>query len=169
MQWKESTEGWPECPLVASESPTIKSYWVQRDHLCLWDGVLYRCWESISGDKEHWQLVVLKSLIKKDILRQVHDAPIAGHLGTKKTLARVRGRFFQSGYGWDVQCWCRECDLCFCHKGPSKCPNAPKKTYNVRAPLERMAINIIGPLLTTDSRTKYAPVVVDYFTKWTYM
>ena len=64
-----------------------------KAHLCLWDGVLYRCWESISGDKEHWQLVVLKSLIKKDILRQVHDAPIAGHLGTKKTLARVRGRF----------------------------------------------------------------------------
>ena len=165
IQWKESTEGRPEWQSVASESPTVKYFWAQWDRLCLREGVLYRRWESVSGDKEHWQLVVPNSL-KEDILRQVHDGPTAGHLGTKKTLARVREQFFWGGYGRDVQRWCRECDLCSLRKGPSKRPRAPMKTYNVGAPLERMAIAFTGPLPTTNSGNKYVLLVSDYFKKW---
>ena len=68
------------CP----QSPTVKCYWAQWDRLTLIDGVLHRRWESVAGDKEHWQLLGPKDL-KDAILREVHDVPAAGHLGAKKT------------------------------------------------------------------------------------
>ena len=103
VQWKEAEKGRPEWPSVASYSPTEKSYWAQWDRLSLREGVLYRRWESASGDKEHWQLIVPQSL-KDDVLRQVHDCPTAAHLGKKKTLGRLRERFFWSGCGVNVTC-----------------------------------------------------------------
>ena len=166
VQWKEAEEGRPEWPSVVSYSPTVKSYCAQWDWLSLREGVLYRRWESVSGDKEHWQLIVPQSL-KDDVLRQVHDSPTAAHLGKKKTLGRLRERFFWSGCDRDVRRWCRECDLCASRKGPSKRPRAPMKAYNVGAPLERIAIDVTGPLPSTDSGNKYVLVVADYFTKWT--
>ena len=41
------------------------------------------------------------------------------------------------------------------------------KTYNVGAPMERIAINVMGPLPIIDRENKYVLVISDYFTKWT--
>ena len=41
------------------------------------------------------------------------------------------------------------------------------KAYNVGAPLERIGLDVTGPLPSTDSGNKYVLVVADYFTKWT--
>ncbi|GFX48941.1 retrovirus-related Pol polyprotein from transposon 412 [Trichonephila clavipes] len=38
--------------------------------------------------------------------------------------------------------------------------------YNVGAPFERIAFDILGPLPRTASGNKYLLVVMDYFTKW---
>ena len=40
-------------------------------------------------------------------------------------------------------------------------------TYNVGAPLERVALDVLGPLPTTERGNKYILVIADYFTKWT--
>ena len=39
--------------------------------------------------------------------------------------------------------------------------------YNVGAPMEGIAADILGPLPTSDSGNKYLLIVADYFTKWT--
>ena len=41
------------------------------------------------------------------------------------------------------------------------------KTYNVGAPMERIAIDVMGPLPPTDRDNKYILVISDYFAKWT--
>ena len=40
------------------------------------------------------------------------------------------------------------------------------QVYNVGAPLERLAIDVIGPLPETDQGNRYILVVMDYFSKW---
>jgi hypothetical protein len=35
------------------------------------------------------------------------------------------------------------------------------------APMERIAVDILGPLSLSDSGNKYLLIVADYFTKWT--
>ena len=41
------------------------------------------------------------------------------------------------------------------------------KQYVVGAPMERIAMDILGPLPMTPRSNRYVLVVSDYFTKWT--
>ena len=41
------------------------------------------------------------------------------------------------------------------------------RTYNVGAPLERVALDILGPLPDSDRGNKYILIIGDYFSKWT--
>ena len=40
------------------------------------------------------------------------------------------------------------------------------KQLNVGAPLERVAVDVMGPLPTSTSGNKYILILGDYFTKW---
>ena len=75
VQWKESKEGRPEWPKVASENPAVKSYLAQWDRLSLQNGVLYRRWESECGDNEYWQLVVPVSCRLKRCSEEITQRP----------------------------------------------------------------------------------------------
>ena len=58
------------------------------------------------------------------------------------------------------------CDLCASRRGPPRKQRAPMHRYNVGAPAERIALNVLGPLPTTESGNKYVLLVANYFTKW---
>ena len=135
----------------------FKRYWAQWSLLEVRDNVLFRKWESDRGDEIVWKLVLPDSL-KTEVLKQLHDSPAAGHLGFRKTTKRVKARFYWCGLQRDVKSWCVRCDLCASRKKPSKTP---------RAPMERIAIDVMGPLTETDRDNKYILVISDDFTKWT--
>lgn len=67
----------------------------------------------------------------------------------------------------DTQHICKVCDVCAARKKPTKHYQGPMKKYVVGAPMERIAIVIIGPLPETEKRNRYIIVIADYFTKWT--
>ncbi|GFU87335.1 retrovirus-related Pol polyprotein from transposon 412 [Trichonephila clavipes] len=83
-----------------------------------------------------------------------------------KTLHRVRERFFWGKVRADVEQWCKSCDACSARKGPKIRSRGKLHRYNVGAPFERIAFDILGPLPRTASGNKYLLVVMDYFTKW---
>ncbi|GFW21947.1 retrovirus-related Pol polyprotein from transposon 412 [Trichonephila clavipes] len=83
-----------------------------------------------------------------------------------KTLHRVRERFFWGKVRADVEQWCKSCDACSARKGPKICRRGKLHRYNVGAPFEHIAFDILGPLPRTASGNKYLLVVMDYFTKW---
>ena len=62
--------------------------------------------------------------------------------------------------------WCRNCDLCAQKRGPQKKIKAPMRKYIVGSPMERIALDVLGPLPLTESGNKYIVVIADYFTKW---
>ena len=70
-------------------SPTVKQFWLTRSQLKVQDGVLYYKWE---GHPARLLLLVPTSL-KEEVLQGCHDCPTSGHLGQKKTLARVKRSF----------------------------------------------------------------------------
>ncbi|GFV46059.1 retrovirus-related Pol polyprotein from transposon 412 [Trichonephila clavipes] len=51
-------------------------------------------------------------------------------------------------------------------RGPKIRSRGKLHRYNVGAPFERIAFDILGPLPRTASGNKYLLVVMDYFTKW---
>ena len=127
--------------------------------------MLYRLWETLSGDAIVKQLILPKSL-RSEVLQQLHNTQTAGHLGVAKTPSRVRERFYWVQCRHDVREWCRNCDLCAQKRGPQKKIKAPIAKYNVGSPMERIAIYVLGPLPITETGNKYILIVADYFTKW---
>ena len=82
-------------------------------------------------------------------IQQLHDTQMAGHLGVAKTLSRVRERFYWVQCRRDVQEWCHNCDAQ--KRGPQKKIKAPMAQYNTGSPMERIAIDVLGPLPITET------------------
>ncbi len=51
-------------------------------------------------------------------------------------------------------------------KGPKRKPKTQMKVFNVGAPLERIAVDVLGPSPISAKGNKYILIVGDYFTKW---
>lgn len=66
----------------------------------------------------------------------------------------------------DVNFLCKNCDKCAARKSPPKAHRTQLQKYVVGAPMERWAIDILGPLPLTNKKNSYLMVVGDYFTKW---
>ena len=162
---------WLEAGLVPEQCPThgsrhLQSLWAQRQQLTLRSGLLYRQWEDIpnKGLHKRLQLVLPRELIHA-VLTEVHNSATGGHLGVTKTLEKAR-RFYWPGQRRDVEDWCRSCTTCGARKSPSKRPRAPMQLERAGQPMQRVAMDILGPLPETPRGNKYVLVISDYFTKW---
>ena len=100
-----------------------------------------------------------------EVLRQLHDNPTVGHLGENKTLDKVRQRFYWAKCSADVRDWCKRCEVCARKKGPGRRKRSPLQRYDVGCPMERIALDVMGPFPETDAGNKYILVILDYFTK----
>ena len=66
----------------------------------------------------------------------------------------------------DVRSSIRKCERCAKRKSPPRRSRAPLQQIQVGFPLERVALDIIGPLPETKDGNRWILVVGDYFTKW---
>jgi hypothetical protein len=104
---------------------------------------------------------------REDVLQEHHNNRIAGHFGVAKTYQRLR----RSPYMWpkmreEVQECCRLCDVCARTKPPLTKFKAPMGGVGAGITMERIAIDVLGPLPEVESQNKYIIVMGDYFTKW---
>ena len=163
-EWKtqQFTPSWSD---ISEHSAETKFYWNRLDSLLLRYGLLCRKWESETGDSSELQIILPGSL-SSEILAEFHDSPSGGHLGITKTLSKIRLRLFWYGMRRDVKEWCRKCDRCAMRKTPKRKPRSALKQYNVGLPLERVGIDIIGPVIQSNLGNKYILTICDYFTKF---
>lgn len=165
FEWIKASSPKPEWSVVAGLSATTKSYWAQWESLLIHDGILCRKWENARGDQCHLQMIVPRAKVP-DVLRLYHDGCSGGHMGVKRTLLKIRERFYWIYCRDDVEDWCRKCTSCASVKGPHTRSRGSLQLYNVGAPWERIALDIAGPFPVTEAGNKYVMVVMDYFTKW---
>ena len=124
----------------------------------------FSCGQFPNGDEEKWLTIVPQNQ-KERIMAESHWAVSSGHSESRKLL-RLRGRFYWINMRRDVIEWCRDCTTCAAKKGPRRTPHAPLQIINVGSPMERVAIDITGPLPVSASGNRYILVVMDYFSKW---
>ena len=165
LLWKRNGTAQPAQQEVQGTSKATKSLWAQWNRLVLGNGVLYRQWQTEDGHGTQLQLVLPRSLVP-DILSALHDAPSAGHLGVNKTVERVRERFYWYSLQNDVQDWRWQCEKCARRNSPHATARVPLVSSCPGYPFKRIALDIMGPMPTTESGNKYFLVVGDYFTKW---
>ena len=88
-QWLKSNSIPNRCPEVIS--PNVRTLWNPRKQLVLENGILYRKWKDIPGGGLRPRLqLVLPVKLAPDILSGLHNLPVGGHMGVKKTLEKDR-------------------------------------------------------------------------------
>ncbi|CAG2199376.1 unnamed protein product [Mytilus edulis] len=122
-------------------------------------------WIHSTTEETILQLIVPNEL-KQEILEMLHDDVQSGHLGISKTTARVQNRFYWLGYKQDIIKHLQNCHVCNSRKQSPTRSRSRMKRYNVGVPLERVAMDLVGPFPLSYKGNKYALVVSDYFTKW---
>ena len=163
-QEKDETMGWllkakrelgvrPSWDAVTPATTTTKTYWLSWDRIALRDGVLCRRWESDTGAEIRWQ-ILLPSGLHATVLDELHGGKTGGHLGHRKTVGKVRQRYYWVGSDAAVRSWVRKCNGCARKKPPPRKPRAALQQRVVSEPMARVALDLVGPL------------VGDYFTKW---
>ena len=165
IERKKQGMGRPDWSVMSSRASADKSYWRMWDQLEVKQEVLYRKWESDEGDQTKWH-VVLPEKMRKEVVQELHGGKSSGHLGMKKTTGKVRMRFYWVGMDADIRSVVRKCDVCARRKTPLKKRKAPLQQESVGAPMERVALDVVGPLPETERGNKYILVVGDYFSKW---
>ena len=120
------------------ESKRLLQLW---DQLLLKDDVLYCRLPSATGSGLHNKLVVPK-VLHPEVLKELHEGSLGGHLGTKKTLWKLKERFYWLGHYKAVQQWCSTCALCTMRKSPTPRPKARLCKVTVGSPMELVARTI---------------------------
>ena len=170
MAWviraRENGTSRPDWETVSDKSVAAKTYWSHWDQLQVKNAVLCFKWESDEGKKTQWKTVIPKSQ-RKAVVEELHGGKMSGHLGFKRTFARVRSLYYWSGMRADVRSYIRECERCAKRKSPPKKNRATLQQRRIGFPMERVALDIIGPLPETEAGNRWILVVGDYFTKWT--
>ncbi|CAC5378633.1 unnamed protein product [Mytilus coruscus] len=141
--------------------------------------ILYGLWESLTiqnnllckfFERENQGLVyqfVAPEQIRNFIFQQLHCTKYSAHFGRDKTLDLIKKIFYLPNMSDSIKLWINSCDICAKGKpGPEK-GKSPLKSSVSTYPLDRIAIDIIGPLPITTGGNEYIMVVEDYFTKWT--
>ena len=104
---------------------------------------------------------------KAALWKEFHDK--LGHRGQKRIIDDIRQRFFWPGLRDDVKRFARACHICAVSKDflPTPAP-APMLSVDISSlePMEKVSIDIMGPLETAEDGSKYLAVMEDYFSKW---
>ena len=101
----------PTWQQISKHSPELKYSWNHIDSLVLKNNVLYRKWEE-NENSDFKLLLVIPKLHRTYVLKQLHDNKRGGHLGVKKTLHKIRERYFWFTLRKDVENWCKACIKC---------------------------------------------------------
>ena len=109
--------------------------------------------------------IVPKSLRSK-VMQEAHATNTTGHLASERTLARIKEHFYWPNMYMDVFNFCKSCTTCQQAKGKTCTQRAPLSHITAGAPFEIVAMDIMGPLTTTNAGKSYILVVIDYYTKW---
>lgn len=162
---KEAGASRPRWEDISLKDSEYKFWWSEYDMLFIRDNILCRRWVKDSNGQVLFLPAIPVSL-RDEVMRQVHDGVTAGHFGRQKTLMKLKEAFYWPQRRKTVVTWCKNCLVCASRKGPVKRVHGPMQRYGAGAPMERVAVDVLGPLPVTDRGMRYLLVVMDYFTKW---
>lgn len=136
------------------------------------NNVLYKFVKNkhdVSTNFKEWKEVVPKDN-RLNVLRECHDDPTSAHFGCRKTYLRACAKYYWPGMRSDVKKYVYRCEICNQQKvsqlGRMGLMGAPK---NINQPFQLLSCDIVGPFPKSKAGNCYLLVVVDWFTKFTFI
>lgn len=98
-------------------------------------------------------------------MRKEHDQSF--HMGFKKTLAKIKLRFYWPRMAKEVKQYIQKCNICKECKG-SSVPSVPRMGEQriANRPWQIMSLDFVGPITLSKRRNQYLLVILDVFSKW---
>lgn len=125
---------------------------------------MYYSWANL---KDRSECLVVPQELRPRVLYYCHDSRGSGHLGQKKTLDRLKQRFYWYGMSKDSDICVKQCSNCNKNKKGNRNPRSGLETYHAGYPMERVHLDILGPINPrSKSGSAYILVMVCQFTKW---
>ena len=163
---KEERNDPPDKEIVQKADHELKALLHQWEVLEIHDNLLYRKYTDVDSGREFMQMVVPPNL-REEILYMLHSHKSAGHLGISKTLGKLRQRFYWPGHKKDVERWCKRCKVCEAVNSSLDPKRAPLTQKPVYKRMDRLALDIVGPVEISPKGNSYILVVCDYVSKYT--
>lgn len=109
-------------------------------------GILFKC---LSDDELGEPQIYVPREMRKQILHDCHNTDLSGHLGTRRTLARVTQKYYWPGLSKEVIDHVRFCSTCQRYKPSNQPPAGLLQTPAPQRRFETVAVDLFGPLPTT--------------------
>ncbi|KAL5482286.1 hypothetical protein EMCRGX_G022595 [Ephydatia muelleri] len=110
--------------------------------------------------------LVLPYSLHCEVLKELHEGAVGGHLGESKMLGRLKERFYWPSCSEAVSDWCKSCIKCATRKATVPKPRVGLQTIRAGYSMQIVCVDIMGPLPVKERGSKYVLVVADYYTKW---
>ncbi|XP_062524529.1 uncharacterized protein LOC134198871 [Bombyx mori] len=137
--------------------------WSERGFL-MEQGVLYRF--NPDSDAEAPQLVIPAHQVT-DILKELHDAPTAGHAGIDRTYQQVSRLFYFTGMRRIITDYVKACIHCQRYKAANTKPPGLLQTPVMNQRNEVLAVDLFGPLPPGKQGERWILLIEDTATRWT--
>ncbi|GBL98739.1 Transposon Ty3-I Gag-Pol polyprotein [Araneus ventricosus] len=129
------------------------------------NGILYR--KNYDPLGKQWLLFIPKHL-REGILKSLHDAPTAGHLGFAKTYGRIRRKIFWPGLYRSFRRYVSHCRECQRRKSPpQRPPGLLQPILPAEIPFAKIGIDLLGRFPLTTQGNRWIIVCTDYLTRFT--
>ena len=112
------------------------------------------------------QMVVPK-LLQERCMALFHLPKIAGHTGSTKLYGQMRKLFYWPRMAGDISRYVASCPSCVKKSLRTARKTTRLKLFPPSAPMEFIAMDILGPLTTTERGNRFLLVITDRFTKLT--
>ncbi|GFV09708.1 retrovirus-related Pol polyprotein from transposon 412 [Trichonephila clavipes] len=151
-----------ENPDDGSVNATICESWSQDFKLI--NGLLfYAKYFSTLGELR----VYIPGSLRKDIMKEFHDLPLAGHLGKRKTYLKLRDTCYFPFMRKYIFEYVSTCDRCQKFNYKNALPAGRLMPIVSKYPNEIVTIDLVGPYpASRPERYKFILVITDHFTKW---
>ncbi|GFV56170.1 retrovirus-related Pol polyprotein from transposon 297 [Trichonephila clavipes] len=151
-----------ENPDDGSDNATVCEGWSQDFKLI--NGLLfYAKYFSTLGELR----VHIPGFLRKDIMKEFHDLPLAGHLGKRKTYIKLRDMCYFPFMRKYIFEYVSTCDRCQKFNYKNALPAGRLMPIVSKYPNEIVTLDLLGPYpASRPERYKFILVISDHFTKW---
>ena len=124
------------------------------------------CKRIQDGRRLYVRVCIPPGEVRKAVLLAMHDDKLAGHLGLKKTLQRMRQRYYWPKMQRSVERYVASCQACQGRKTSG--PPRIGRLIPIMAskPFERIGMDVLGPFKKSAAGNTNILVAIDYFTKY---
>jgi hypothetical protein len=124
------------------------------------EGILHVSFDDVPA-------VAVPLTLRAFVLRQFHTTPLAGHVGSDRTLAAIRRHFYWPGMWRDVRRWIKACHTCAVRKSTRPMHHGLAGIVcKAQMPWQTLGIDIVEASAVTSNGYKYILTCYDLFSRW---